>query len=48
MIGGGNYNEYQNLLAYAKAQQPPRSIWYGSTELLNPEDFLHQLGAISL
>lgn len=48
MIGGGNYNEYQNLLAYAKAQQPPRSVWYGTTELLNPEDFLHQLGSISV
>ncbi|GMF13853.1 unnamed protein product [Phytophthora lilii] len=46
MIGGGNYNEYQNLLAYAKGQQPPRSIWYGCTELLNPEAFLHQLGSI--
>ncbi|EEY53280.1 uncharacterized protein PITG_06921 [Phytophthora infestans T30-4] len=46
MIGGGNYNEYQNLLAYAKGQQPPRSIWYGCTELLNPEAFLHQLSSI--
>ncbi|ETP34740.1 hypothetical protein F442_16967 [Phytophthora nicotianae P10297] len=46
MIGGGNYNEYHNLLAYAKGQQPPRSIWYGCTELLNPEAFLHQLGSI--
>ncbi|KAE9208120.1 hypothetical protein PF005_g12331 [Phytophthora fragariae] len=40
-IGGGNYNDYQNLLTYAKGQQPPRSIWYGCTELLNPEAFLH-------
>ncbi|KAG1692671.1 hypothetical protein DVH05_025149 [Phytophthora capsici] len=46
MIGGGNYNEYQNLLAYAKGQQPPRSIWYGCTELLNPEAFLNQLSSI--
>jgi hypothetical protein len=46
MIGGGNYNEYQNLLAYAKGQQPSRSIWYGCTELLNPEAFLNQLGSI--
>ncbi|KAF1794398.1 Sec1-like, domain 2 [Phytophthora cactorum] len=36
----------ENLLAYAKGQQPPRSIWYGCTELLNPEAFLHQLGCI--
>lgn len=46
MIGGGNYNEYQNLLAYTKGSQPPRSIWYGCTELLNPEAFLYQLGSI--
>ncbi|TDH73646.1 hypothetical protein CCR75_004255 [Bremia lactucae] len=46
MIGGGNYNEYHNLMAYAKGQQPPRQIWYGCTELLNPEAFLHQLGSI--
>ncbi|CAH0484950.1 unnamed protein product [Peronospora farinosa] len=46
MIGGGNYNEYHNLLAYAKESQSPRSIWYGCTELLSPEAFLHQLGSI--
>ncbi|RLN59013.1 hypothetical protein BBJ28_00006811, partial [Nothophytophthora sp. Chile5] len=48
MIGGGNYNEYQNLLAYAKGQQPPRSVWYGCTELLNPEAFLQQLNSIGV
>lgn len=48
MIGGGNYNEYQNLMAYAKGQQPPRSVWYGCTELLSPEEFLQQLNAISI
>ncbi|TMW65873.1 hypothetical protein Poli38472_003638 [Pythium oligandrum] len=47
VIGGGNYNEYQNLMTYAKAQQPPRSVWYGCTELLSPEEFLEQLGSIS-
>lgn len=46
MIGGGNYNEYHNLLAYTKESQSPRSIWYGCTELLSPEAFLHQLGSI--
>ncbi|CAH0480418.1 unnamed protein product [Peronospora belbahrii] len=46
MIGGGNYNEYHNLLAYSKGLQSPRSIWYGCTELLSPEAFLHQLGSI--
>uniref|UniRef100_M4BGH3 Uncharacterized protein n=1 Tax=Hyaloperonospora arabidopsidis (strain Emoy2) TaxID=559515 RepID=M4BGH3_HYAAE len=46
MIGGGNYNEYHNLLASTKRLQSPRSIWYGCTELLNPEAFLSQLGSI--
>ncbi|DBA03371.1 TPA: hypothetical protein N0F65_004648 [Lagenidium giganteum] len=36
----------ENLMTYAKAQQPPRSVWYGCTELLNPEEFLHQLDTI--
>ncbi|KAF1334082.1 Sec1 family transporter sly1, partial [Globisporangium splendens] len=48
MIGGGNYNEYQNLMAYAKGQQPARSVWYGCTELLSPEDFLQQINSISI
>ncbi|TYZ68314.1 hypothetical protein PybrP1_006755 [[Pythium] brassicae (nom. inval.)] len=49
MIGGGNYNEYQNLMAYAKSQPPqaPRVVSYGCTELLSPEEFLQQLNAIS-
>lgn len=50
MIGGGNYNEYQNLMAYAKSQQQqaPRSVWYGCTELLSPEEFLQQLNSIGI
>ncbi|KAI9920998.1 hypothetical protein PsorP6_000904 [Peronosclerospora sorghi] len=46
MIGGGNYHEYRNLLAYTKKSQSPRSVWYGCTELLNPESFLNQLNSI--
>lgn len=48
MIGGGNYNEYQNLMAYAQSQPPqaPRTVSYGCTELLSPEEFLQQLNAI--
>ncbi|KAJ0406539.1 hypothetical protein ATCC90586_003518 [Pythium insidiosum] len=58
VIGGGNYNEYQNLMAYAKAAPPAvgpaaaatpsRVVWYGCTELLSPEEFLQQLGSISV
>lgn len=47
MIGGGNYNEYLNLQAYAKAQKThSRNIVYGSTELLNPSLFLQQLNSL--
>ncbi|KAF0686417.1 Aste57867_21788 [Aphanomyces stellatus] len=48
VIGGGSYNEYQNLQAYAKAQPAaqPRSILYGCTELLTPNEFLHQLNQV--
>nr|CCA17714.1 SEC1 family transporter SLY1 putative [Albugo laibachii Nc14]CCA18360.1 SEC1 family transporter SLY1 putative [Albugo laibachii Nc14] len=48
MIGGGNYNEYQNLMAYAKSQSSPKTIWYGCTELLNAEEFLQQLNSIRI
>ncbi|ETW07982.1 hypothetical protein, variant [Aphanomyces invadans] len=48
VIGGGNYNEYQNLQAYAKAQPSthPRQILYGCTELLTPNEFLQQLNQV--
>ncbi|CAK4079657.1 unnamed protein product [Aphanomyces euteiches] len=48
VIGGGNYNEYQNLQAYAKAQPAtqPRHIVYGCTELLSPNEFLQQLNQV--
>ena len=45
MIGGGNYNEMQNLQAYSKAQEH-RNVIYGCTELLSPEAFLAQLRSI--
>ncbi|RHY11693.1 hypothetical protein DYB36_000094 [Aphanomyces astaci] len=48
VIGGGNYNEYQNLQAYAKAQPAthPRHVLYGCTELLTPNEFLAQLNQV--
>lgn len=43
IIGGGCYAEYQNLQMIATER---RSITYGSTELLNPCEFLQQLGKL--
>eukprot|EP01135_Chromosphaera_perkinsii_P004088 Nk52_evm7s269 gene=Nk52_evmTU7s269 len=49
VVGGGSYVEYQNLVDYIKRQTVPKSITYGTTELLNPKQFirqLHELGKI--
>lgn len=43
VIGGGCYGEYQNLQMVANEK---RRISYGSTELLNAEAFLKQLGQL--
>ena len=43
VIGGGCYGEYQNLQMLANDQ---RKISYGSTELLDPDAFLDQLGQL--
>lgn len=45
-IGGGNYVEYQNLQDYTKKNQTKKII-YGSTEIVNAEDFLTQLKILS-
>lgn len=45
-IGGGNYSEYLNLKAYASKQTPPKTVVYGSTELLNAEQFCDELCAL--
>lgn len=34
IVGGGNYSEYQHLQVYAKTQNPPRVVLYGSTDIL--------------
>jgi len=46
VVGGGNYNEYQNLLEYANRQNPPKNITYGTTELLTPKEFIDQLNTL--
>ena len=35
VVGGGNYSEYQHLQMYAKSQNPPRVVLYGSTDILS-------------
>ncbi|KAG0330614.1 Vesicle trafficking between the ER and Golgi [Podila horticola] len=46
VVGGGNYVEYQNLNEYAQRQTIKKKITYGSTEVLNPKEFLQQLAAL--
>ncbi|KAG0263973.1 Vesicle trafficking between the ER and Golgi [Mortierella polycephala] len=46
VVGGGNYVEYQNLNEYAQRQTIKKKITYGSTEVLNPHEFLQQLAAL--
>ncbi|OQR92252.1 SEC1 family transporter SLY1 [Achlya hypogyna] len=56
VIGGGNYNEFQNIQAYAKVRRAPRPlltvlasarhIIYGCTELLSPDEFLEQMNRL--
>jgi sec1 family domain-containing protein 1 len=44
MIGGGCYNEYQNMQSLLSNDR--RAICYGSTELLDPNSFVQQLGQL--
>lgn len=46
MIGGGNYFEYGSLQEFAKRQQPPKSIVYGTTEMVTPSEFVSQLAEL--
>lgn len=57
VVGGGGYVEYVNLQEYvarsaatnggvAPGTNSPKQITYGSTEILNPTDFLHSLAAL--
>ncbi|KAI6211461.1 Suppressor of ypt1 [Aphelenchoides besseyi] len=42
VVGGGNYVEYQNVVDYAKLKGIQR-LTYGSTEMVNPQQFAEQL-----
>lgn len=46
VVGGGNYMEYGNLVSYArkKAGTSSKRIVYGCTDVVNPEQFLEQVG----
>eukprot|EP01114_Cavostelium_apophysatum_P002585 TRINITY_DN12296_c0_g1_i1.p1 TRINITY_DN12296_c0_g1~~TRINITY_DN12296_c0_g1_i1.p1 ORF type:complete len:628 (+),score=163.71 TRINITY_DN12296_c0_g1_i1:113-1996(+) len=46
VIGGGNYVEFLNLQEYAK-KTPGKKILYGTTEMLNGSQFLHQLSDLA-
>jgi hypothetical protein len=51
-IGGGNYSEMYNIMDYAKRAQAagtgvPKNVIYGTTELLNPAQFLEQITALA-
>lgn len=53
MIGGGNYNEMHNIQEYVKnfnqtnPNTAPKRVIYGTTEVLNPCDFVKQLSDLS-
>lgn len=46
MVGGGNYIEYQNLQEYCKRHQGSKKITYGTSELMNAQQFLTQLSEL--
>jgi len=46
VVGGGNYNEYQNLLDVLTTEESGRSVTYGSTELVSPKAFVAQLARL--
>jgi hypothetical protein len=49
VVGGGNYIEYEDCMAAIRTpagSQESRNLVYGTTELLNAEQFLKQLGSL--
>ncbi|GMM34255.1 syntaxin-binding protein [Saccharomycopsis crataegensis] len=53
VVGGGNYLEYQNLQEWATGLNVDssstgikRSVIYGSTAIINPNDFLEECGSL--
>ncbi|KAI8325111.1 Sec1-like protein [Martensiomyces pterosporus] len=47
VVGGGNYIEYQNLMEFAQRSTPRKHIVYGSTDIVNPANFLEQLSRLN-
>ncbi|KAJ2725998.1 Vesicle trafficking between the ER and Golgi [Coemansia sp. Benny D115] len=47
VVGGGNYIEYQNLMEFAQRSTPPKSIVYGSTDIVNAQGLLEQLARLN-
>ncbi|KAG1665641.1 hypothetical protein FOA52_011235 [Chlamydomonas sp. UWO 241] len=47
VIGGGNYLEREQLVAWGAKAQPPRQLLYGATELLSGQEFVRQLGTLA-
>ncbi|KAJ5078191.1 sec1 family domain-containing protein [Anaeramoeba ignava] len=43
VVGGGNPSEFINLKQFSDSQQMKRNIIYGSTEIINAQEFLNQL-----
>lgn len=46
MVGGGNYIEYQNLQDYCRRQQNAKRVTYGTSQLMNAQQFLAQLSEL--
>lgn len=51
VVGGGSYVEYTNLVEWASraggsGTSPAKKVTYGSTEILDPEEFLGVLEAL--
>ena len=44
VVGGGNYQEYHNLMEYAsRSNLVKKTVMYGSTELISPAKFIQEL-----
>ena len=49
VVGGGSYAEYTNLLDWARKSPSgvQKAITYGSTDILNPSEFLDVLSSLA-
>lgn len=46
MVGGGTYNEYDNLSKYFRSRHPNLRLTFGATEVLNASEFISQLSKL--